>query len=348
MEGPTRDTMGGGVARRLELPPAPLDAAARTVSEAARLFLEALEASGASPSTIRAYRAALKSFTSHVGSSTRVSELDSRHYVEWLRALRRGEALERSRGGRGRSATIHFYGVYVRRFLEWLGVAEGLPAPSRGWRGYSEALKWEDIERLLNASRDLLDALIVAMLAESGLRARELLELRFGDVDLQAGVMRVRGKYGKERLVPIGPTSRILLAEWARLRSAGPSDRVVPITYQALYKRLKSLAARAGLDPSKVRPHVLRHTFATEALRRGVSLPALQRLLGHSDIKITQQYLHLVWEDVKGEYQRAFAAPAYPPPYEPQPYTPYTAPPPYPQHGPPWPPTRRGRASSWT
>ena len=341
------------MARRLELPPAPPGISSRTISEAARLFLEALEASGASRSTIRAYRAALKSFVKHVGSSARVGDLDSRHYVNWLRALRRGEALERSRGGRGRSATIHFYGVYVRRFLEWLGVAEGLPAPSRGWRGYGEALKWDDIEQLLNASRDILDALIVAVLAESGLRARELLELRFGDVDLQAGVMRVRGKYGKERLVPIGPTSRILLAEWARLRGAGPGDRVVPITYQALYKRLKSLAARAGLDPSKVRPHVLRHTFATEALRRGVSLPALQRLLGHSDIKVTQQYLHLIWEDVKGEYQRAFTAPAlHAPghlmlPHEPQPYTPLAAPQPHYQQNPAWPPSHRGRVQSW-
>ena len=85
-----------------------------------------------------------------------------------------------------------------------------------------------------------------------------------------------------------------------------PRSRVVPLTYQALYKRVKRLAERAGLDPERVRPHVLRHTFATEALRRGMSLPALQRLLGHSDIKITERYLHLVTEDVEREYRRIF------------------------------------------
>lgn len=70
-----------------------------------------------------------------------------------------------------------------------------------------------------------------------------------------------------------------------------------------MYKKLKRLALRAGIPPGKVRPHVLRHTFATRALRSGISLPSLQRLLGHTDIRTTQVYLHLTIDDIKREYR---------------------------------------------
>ncbi len=358
--------VAGGGGRSLPLAPPPGGLVGRPVGEAVDAFLAALEAAGASASTLRAYRAALRSFVEYVGESRPAGGLGVSEYVGWLRWLR-GRGPRRPRGG-GWEATVHYYSVYVRRFLEWLGVARGLPAAPRPRRGFSGALRWGEVEALLEASRDLLDALIVAFLAESGLRARELLGLRVGDVDLEAGEALVRGKYGKERRVPLGPLTRAVLRLWIRERRLGPGDRLVPISYQALYKRLKTLAARAGVDPSRVRPHVLRHTFATEALRRGVSLAALQRLLGHSDVKVTQLYLHLAWEDVRREYERAFAPPggqpgyyhpqqpppgagwgqqAYPPPPQ-QLAAPYPQAPayPYPQPGvPPWPPqARAGRA----
>jgi len=274
--------------RPIELPEPPKGVEGLTVNRAADLFLKFLEASGASHKTVKAYRAAILSFVRSVGER-RVRELSSEDYVKWLSSLR----LSRT--------SLHYYSTFVRRFLRWLGLSSRLPAVPRGRRSFSTALTWGEVEKLLSASRDLLDALIVALLSETGMRAGELLSLKVEDVDLERGEARVRGKYGKERVVFLGPLSRALLAEWLRLKR--PGERLVPISYQALYKRLKALARRAGVDERKVRPHVLRHTFATEALRRGMSLPALQRILGHSDIKITELYLHLQREDLRREYE---------------------------------------------
>ena len=275
------------------------------VGEAVNEFLVALELAGASGRTLKAYRAALRDFAGFVGEDTRCSEAAGR-LRDWLVSRRRG-GFPRSRGGRGFMVTLHYYYMFVRRFLSWCGVDVRAPRVPKPRSGVSDALRWEDVIRLLRASRDLLDRVIVLLLAETGLRSSELLGLRVGDIDFESGEVVVRSaKYGKERVVFLGDDALRVLKEYVELKRLGPEDRVVNISYQALYKRLKRLARDAGLPVEKVRPHILRHTFATEALRRGMSLPALQRILGHSDIKITQVYLHLVKEDVKKEYLNVF------------------------------------------
>ena len=286
-------------------PRPPQDVASLTLGDAAEAFLRALAEAGASPLTVKSYRAAISSFLSLVGRSRPAREVTADDYYRWLTELR-SRGPRGPRGGRWDS-TLHYYSIFVRRFLKWLGVEDHLQAePGRG-KGFSGALTWAEVEGLLNSAKDVYDALIVSLMAESGLRARELIGLRWGDVDLARGQARVVGKYGKERIVFLGPNSRALLSMLAAGRS--PDERVVPLSYQAVYNRLKAMAVRAGIDPSRVRPHVLRHTFATEALRRGVSLAVLQRLLGHSDIKVTQLYLHLLDDDVRREYERAFLMP---------------------------------------
>ncbi len=297
---------------RTALMPPPRGVEELTVDEAIERFLEALEAGGASRKTVRAYRAALRSFSSYVGGETRLREIGEEEYVAWLAWLRRGGT--KSRGSGRRESTIHYYSVFVRRFLRWAGRVGDVPAAPSTRSDYSDALSWSDVERLIDAARDLIDVVIVALAAESGLRAGEILSLTWADIDLTRGIARVRGKYDKERVVLLGPIGASALEALAQSVRPRPYDRVVPITYQALYKRVKALARRAGLDEARVRPHVLRHTFATEALRRGVNLAVLQRLLGHSDIKVTQRYLHLVTDDIEREYRAAFYG-APPAPY---------------------------------
>jgi integrase/recombinase XerD len=279
--------------------PQPRNIARMSVGDAVNTFISVISALGLSARTLKVYSVALRSFADFVGRDRLVSEVTVDDYIRWLSSLRSGSR-------RVSDTTIHYYSVFVRRFLRWAGLREELPIVPKARGGFSEALEWSDVEMLVRASRDYLDLVAVTLMAESGLRASELLSLRVADVDVHSGVARVTGKYGKQRLVMLGPLSRAVIAEYIARARLNPGDKLINISYQALYKRLKKLASIAGIDPSRVRPHVLRHTFATEAIRRGMSLPALQKLLGHSDLKITQLYLHLTSEDVRREYERTF------------------------------------------
>ena len=293
--------------RKLELPPPPRNVESLTLKEAVDSFISAMSAVGVSVKTLKAYRSALKSFASYVGWETRVGDLGHSHYTRWLAHIQSG-GLEKPKSAdpEARRTTAHYYSVFTRRFLRWAGVSDRLPAVPRTKRGFSHALEWGEVRRLLEACRDLLDALIGSLLVETGIRVSEMLSLRPVDVDLEGGRLRVYGKYGKVRVVFLGPLSRALLAEYLQRVRVAAGRPIIGISYQAVYKRLKRLAERSGVGRSRVRPHVLRHTFATEALKRGMSLPSLQRLLGHSDVKITQLYLHLTSEDVRREYERVF------------------------------------------
>jgi len=269
-------------------------------------FLLSLEAAGASPSTLKSYRSAIKDFLDFVGKRYS-DELSPQDFLAW-RIKRLKEGFKSSRGDREASTrTLYYYSLFVRSFLTWLGVFKGKPPSVVKPRQVKlrTVLSRDEVRRLFNASRDILDALILSLLIETGLRAKEALSIRKADVDLEKREIRVlRAKYGESRIVFMGPLTYSILSKYLPLLR--DDDRLIPLTYSGLYKRLKSLAIRAGIDPRKVRPHVFRHTFATESLRRGLALPALQAILGHRDIKTTQVYLHLAVEDVKELYMRAF------------------------------------------
>lgn len=315
---------------KFDLPSPPNDISSWELSAAIDYFLDLLYASGASERTVKAYRAALTDFASFVGPWRKISEITSSDVTRWLRARLRG-GLRRPRTRRGdaiderrrRQQTLHYYTLFLRGFMKWLGLKVEVPVIKKPPKPKIEALSHEEVGRLLSAARDVLDILIVALLFETGLRAREAVELRLGDIDPHTMSIRVRAaKYGEERIVFYGPLTAAALQEWLQQNpQLAPQDKLLGISYSALYKRLKSLAKRAGIDPTKVRPHVLRHTFATEALRRGMSLPAVQRLLGHHDIKVTEIYLHLAIDDLRRQYMQAFQAPLQlqhsPYPYQP-------------------------------
>lgn len=274
-----------------------------SLEEAAEEFLSQLVASGASERTVRSYRSALRDFITFAGNK-KVSQLNEKDLQAWrLDRLRRG--FRRGRERRALQTTLYYYYLFIRSFAAWLGIRGGLGGFRKGGRRLVETLKPNEILKMFEASKDLVDMAILALMIETGLRASELLSLTWDDVDLASREIRVRGaKYDEERVVFIGDLSARILQDLAKASGEG---RIIPLSYTALYKRLKRLARSAGLDPRKVRPHVLRHTFATESLRRGLPLPALQRILGHRDIKTTQVYLHMLKEDIKDMYLRIYS-----------------------------------------
>ncbi|MBE9390611.1 tyrosine-type recombinase/integrase [Fervidicoccus fontis] len=275
--------------------------------QAAEYFLSLLSASGLSEKTIRSYRAAIYDFL-NFSKVKRLNEISQNLILNWIN-YRLKNGFEK-RGGKEEKrkiqSTMHYYTLFLRKWLTWAGFdSKIVPIVKKPQSGEISALTKEEIDKLFSSSRDLLDMLIISLLFETGMRANELLSITADDVDLTDGEISVKNaKYGKVRTVFLGENSKFLLAE--RVKNISSGERVIPLSYNGLYKRIKSLAKRAGIPLEKVRPHILRHTFATEAVRSGMSLPALQKILGHSDIKVTQIYTHLLKDDLKKEYYSKF------------------------------------------
>jgi integrase/recombinase XerD len=138
---------------------------------------------------------------------------------------------------------------------------------------------------------------LLELLYGSGLRATELVSLPLAAVPRDAPLLTVTGKGGLARMVPVSGAARAALSRWAAVRPEGrflfPSRGGKHLTRVRLFQLLKALAARTGIAPDKVSPHVLRHAFATHLLEGGADLRVLQTLLGHADIATTQIYTHV-------------------------------------------------------
>ncbi|WP_104402939.1 site-specific tyrosine recombinase XerD [Vibrio penaeicida] len=176
-------------------------------------------------------------------------------------------------------------------------------------------LSEEQVEALLNAPDpndpiELRDKAMLELLYATGLRVTELVSLTMENVSLRQGVVRVMGKGGKERLVPMGENAIDWIEtflEQGRPTILGekssdvvfPSKRARQMTRQTFWHRIKFYAALADIDSDALSPHVLRHAFATHLLNYGADLRVVQMLLGHSDLSTTQIYTHVATERLK-------------------------------------------------
>ncbi|MCJ8324021.1 MAG: site-specific tyrosine recombinase XerD [Rhizobiales bacterium] len=153
---------------------------------------------------------------------------------------------------------------------------------------------------------------LLEILYATGLRVSELVGLRFGQLKLDEGMVLIKGKGGRERLVPLGYAALDILQDYLAFvagdnkPSFKTNDYIFAsrgalghITRQGFAKELKLLAAKAQLDAAKISPHVLRHAFASHLLANGADLRAVQQMLGHADISTTQIYTHILDERLK-------------------------------------------------
>jgi len=263
-------------------------------------FLAMLAAErGAAANTLAAYRRDLEGAEEAIGD---LAEAD-RRALGSLGAAWAG--LAPSTVARKSSALRQFYGFLVEERLRKDDPSSALPKPTTR-RPLPRILSHAEVERLFEiaedeAASDRPDAVrllaLIEMLYGSGLRATELVSLPLAAVPRDAPFLTVTGKGGVARMVPISNRAKQVLGRWLVLR---PDDgkflfpsRGKHLSRIRLFQLLRALAARTGLDPAKLSPHVLRHAFATHLLEGGADLRVLQTLLGHADIATTQIYTHV-------------------------------------------------------
>ncbi len=207
-----------------------------------------------------------------------------------------------------------FFALQVRR-----GQRQDDPSalldPPKLPRSLPKALSEREIEALLAAPDTasplgLRDKAMLELMYAAGLRVSELVDLPATAVNLRQGALRVTGKGGKERLVPLGEEAQHWLQRYlADARSALAGKRALaplflgatgePPSRQEFWRLVKRYAAFAGIDPAKISPHGLRHSFATHLLNHGADLRALQMLLGHASLSTTQIYTLVAREQLK-------------------------------------------------
>jgi integrase/recombinase XerC len=247
---------------------------------------------------------------------TKCDTLTIREFLNYLY----GQNYTKSTTARKLATLRSFYKFLVRRGSVSVNPLSTIRTPKQEKR-LPKCLDLEQVQKLLDApgDADLLSARDKAMLEvlySSGIRVSELVELEMADLDLQEGVLRVKGKGRKDRLTPIGSQAIKALQRYFELRSVdsrcqGPDSHRVflnkhgeSLSTRSVRRKLDKYLLSAGLDPG-ISPHTLRHSFATHLLNNGADLRSVQELLGHQSLSTTQIYTHLTTQRMKDVYDSA-------------------------------------------
>ena len=283
-------------------------------------FLEMLSSErGATQNTLDAYTRDLNDFMSFLASRDRTLEsTDAKIIQTYLHKISEDGLAPASRARRLSSIRQLFKFLNTEAVIN-LDPASGLTGPKRQ-RPLPKTLSVAEVDRLLDVSakrsdgqegRALFRALrshaLLELLYATGMRVTELVSLPRSVLRGDKRVFTIKGKGGRERLVPLNPSARDALDRY--LSVAGRFDNspwLFPskaadghVTRQAFAGDLKDVAEAAGFDPDRISPHVLRHAFASHLLDRGADLRAVQQLLGHADISTTEIYTHVLEERLK-------------------------------------------------
>jgi len=270
-----------------------------------------------SPHTLANYRRDLRQLQRYceedgVASWTALDSFGVRRYVAWRhRKGLGGRSLQREL-----SAIRSFYNFLLRERVVGSNPAVGVPAPKAEKR-LPRALDVDQTAHLLaiddKGPLAVRDKAMMELTYSSGLRLAELVSLDTDSIDTADATVRITGKGGKTRVVPVGRMALAAVAAWLKLRG-----QLAPLEEKALFvskhgrriaprsvqQRLRHWALKQGL-PSRVHPHMLRHSFASHILESSGDLRAVQELLGHADIATTQIYTHLDFQHLAKVYDQA-------------------------------------------
>ncbi|GAP67122.1 tyrosine recombinase XerD [Mizugakiibacter sediminis] len=279
------------------------------------LFLERVwSEEGLADLTLAAYRSDLEGFARWQAAHRRTLREARREDI--FRYLgERGAARIKARSNARLLTALRRYYAHRARVQPGADNPTLLLEPPKLPRGLPKALAEREVEALLRAPDDatplgLRDRTMFELMYASGLRVSELVGLPLAALNLRQGVLRVAGKGGKERLVPVGEVAqdwlqrylaeaRPVLARGRQPAALFLSNRGEGMTRQMAWTLVKKHALAVGIDPKRISPHVLRHSFATHLLNHGADLRALQMLLGHSSLSTTQIYTLVAKEGLK-------------------------------------------------
>jgi integrase/recombinase XerD len=284
-------------------------------------FLDALwSEAGLAENTLAAYRRDLEGLARHLEDrGVGLAEATREDLAAYL-ARRAQQGASPRTSARLTSSLRRFYRYLVREGAIQADPSALLESPRLG-RRLPRTLTEAEVERLLAApdtstALGLRDRTMLEVLYATGLRVSELVGLGLSQVSLGQGLVRVTGKGGKERLVPLGDEAVHWLERYlaegrpllVRRRAGGealfPSARGAAMTRQTFWHNLKRYAQRAGIDPARLSPHTLRHAFATHLLDHGADLRVVQMLLGHASLTTTQIYTHVARARLKALHAR--------------------------------------------
>jgi integrase/recombinase XerD len=284
--------------------------AGMTIDSQAEAFLEMLAAErGAAGNTLAAYRADLEDFAAFLGARGTLQAADSALLSAYMANLKDAGLSARTQARR-LSALRQFYLFLLREGRRTDNPAAELAMP-RLPKALPKYMSESEVGALLQAAKDMagLPGLKVVagleILYSTGLRVSELLALPAQALSTDAAVLLVKGKGGKERIIPLSETAKAAARQLREVTAKAKRpvrhlfpgrDGRKPMTRQGFALLLKQVALQAGIDPARLSPHVMRHSFASHLLAHGADLRSLQKLLGHSDITTTEIYTHVLAE----------------------------------------------------
>lgn len=288
-------------------------------------FLEAQAAeAGAAHNTLLAYGRDLQDAAGWLAASGKDFATAARSDLEAYLVHLDAQGMARATRARRLSSLKQLYRFAYEEGLRADNPALQIKGPGRD-KKLPKTLSIEDVDRLLAAAgrhgrtetERLRNACLVQLVYATGMRVTELVSLPVASARGDPQILLIRGKGGKERMVPLSPPARTALTAWLAHRDAAeaaaeaetgapPSRFLFPsrgkaghLTRIRFFSLIKDIAVAAGISPGKVTPHTMRHAFATHLLAGGADLRSIQTLLGHADIATTEIYTHILDDRLK-------------------------------------------------
>ncbi|MFN3834764.1 MAG: tyrosine recombinase [Glycocaulis sp.] len=288
------------------------------------LFLDMLSSErGASPNTLAAYRHDLEDAAHRLTRQRSSLEGADAAALEALMRSLAADGLSAATAARRLSALKRYYRFLLKEGVRGDDPTAGMKGPKRA-RPLPKILSEEEVGRLFEAAEavegptGLRLVALLELLYAGGLRVSELVTLPLAAFSRAERYLVITGKGGKDRIVPLTPSALEAVETWKRVREDFLPSRASPLrgrserylfpsasakaghlTRERFAQMLADLAVKAGLDPARVSPHVLRHAFATHLLANGADLRSLQTLLGHADVSTTEIYTHVLQARLK-------------------------------------------------